>query len=464
MKLLSASFSKIILPLTLSAYAVAANAQQIVLPALPDVYPHKTATSFMTEKAAAGVPRLLRKSVYVANKTVLVPKDSSVMSYRNAASSQVDSLTIHKYNAGRWYRDSRYLYTFNSADSIIRTDLQVWNSSKGIFANLGRYNYTYDASNHKTGMLYEVWDILTGSFINGIQETYTVTGGSTTDMIQQMWVKSTSSWVNNQHITYSYNNQGSVTDYILQVWNGSTNNWLNKTRIMNSYDASGKQVTLSETFSWNATAAAWENAKRVSNTLNTSGKVHIATTDYFNNMSGLWEPNLKETYSYNATGNYASLLAEVWNAAAKSYGNSTTTSYTYNSYDLPTIVNTRTWVSGAWTTGDESGRIRYYYEGEKEPEGEDSTLSTSISNSLHGIAISPNPASDMLHVTAKQGVAKDLTVAVSDMQGRVCITLAIKGASSVSEHISVATLPAGCYVVSLIGEGFRQQQLVSIVH
>jgi hypothetical protein len=130
--------------------------------------------------------------------------------------------------------------------------------------------------------------------------------------------------------------------------------------------------------------------------------------------------------------------------------------YTYNSYNQPLTATVQHWNPTTLVWDPNADGQRYYYE----------TYTTGINNisSINGKAdIYPVPATSTCSIAVNWDEPQAFTISVVDMTGKVCSTLAVPECHQYTTSISVATLPAGNYIVKIAGaKGCITRQLTVI--
>jgi len=90
------------------------------------------------------------------------------------------------------------------------------------------------------------------------------------------------------------------------------------------------------------------------------------------------------------------------------------------------------------------------------------TLEIPSVNSIAGLTIAPNPANDMIHITANTNVS-DLKLTVTNMIGQVMYTKLLSNTgNNLNEYVSVANFNNGIYLVNITGDGVSQTQKVIV--
>lgn len=90
------------------------------------------------------------------------------------------------------------------------------------------------------------------------------------------------------------------------------------------------------------------------------------------------------------------------------------------------------------------------------------TLEIPNVNNIAGLTIAPNPANDMIHITANTNVT-NLKLTVTNMIGQMVYTKVLENTgNSVNEYVSVANFNNGIYLVNITGDGVSQTQKVIV--
>jgi hypothetical protein len=174
------------------------------------------------------------------------------------------SYLYENWSGGQWVNYYRTLYTYNQDDSYQTITGQMWQNSawqnyslstyyygansrisyilsqswtNGIWVNSVKTDYTYDSMNRVSQMIISSW--IAPAWALFFRNTYTYTSeGDYNTILGESW-DGTSSYVNNNRSTYSYN-QYQNSQIVYESW--SENAWHYSQRMLYNYDAIGNNT------------------------------------------------------------------------------------------------------------------------------------------------------------------------------------------------------------------------------
>lgn len=339
-------------------------------------------------------------------------------------------------NASQWGAPGRVLYGYNAADkenSFIHDYIVngAWqNNSRNV-------NYSFDANTNLLGYDMQYWS---------------------------------SSWVNTQHYTYTYDNANNRLTELTQSWVAATNSWRNSVLVTNTYDASHNRLTSIEQH-WDLNTSSWINIKRETATYNTNNEYTSDVFEGWSTVNSSWE-NFERYLFFYTNGDPTGLVEEIYDSNTSTYMAIYKVAYTYDSnHHVLTSTsqrpnpNTMTWENAdreTYTYDSYGNQITYLIEGWKSGTGiwENVSLQRDYYSyktvgldkataQAENISLYPNPAADNIHILNKAGL-KFISLSVMDVNGKQVLTQTLDTASAVT--ISLSALPQGMYMLELKSE------------
>lgn len=268
--------------------------------------------------------------------------------------------------------------------------------------------------------------------------TYTYVGAVLTSSVTQTCVYPALTLRNFQRVFYTYNANGTLDKEQNENYQHQSNTWLPSTEFQYTYNSNntlamrtvldGTNTLKICTYSYNS------NGLLIKYDVDEPGKFYyddtliydqnqrliryISTNGYYNNLyPAIYSIVLNHQFSYNSSG----LLEE----------------YTAQKYDF----NNNTWI-----TNDDSV-IHYYYE----PYTPVSVANTHIEEA--SVSLFPNPAVNMVNITANWKEPQAFTVAIYNTSGQIIRQWAEEPVTDYKKQIPVTDLSAGTYFISIKGEG-----------
>jgi len=304
-------------------------------------------------------------------------------------------LQLWDTSSNSWKNDNQTTYTNNSNGNVIHYISQDWNQQSGSWVNKNRIGYTYTSSNKTQTEINETWS--DGEWVNFYKDTYTYDGdGNTTNVLSQLWETNSNTWENEYNRNYTYNN-GLTQQYIVQTWDQSSSAWSNHQLVLYSYNASNKiQEMTYQSYDY-----GWFSFMRSLYTYDASGSVSKILSQTKGSNSN-WENSCQVLYSNNSNGVLQQYTAQNWDQSSGDWINSLRGSYTYYNTNMV----------------QESNGIEF--------------------------ACSPNPASDF--ITIRLSSPDFVKVSIMNLQGQVLSTRVENGNEF---QISINDLPKGVYIINL---------------
>lgn len=321
----------------------------------------------------------------------------------NASNEPTQHIT-QTLTSGTWKNSARtrVVYKNNKPDSVY---YDTWSSQGSGAWRLSRcIVYTWSANDIGTATQYKRSTGRNPKWENEWKTSYSYLGGKISDSTHETW--KTGSWNKERKKKYTWTaGQLSVVE---EDGNNGSNAWKPFYKAVYKYDGSGRVIDIKNDMSDNA--GGWKAFLKDTIMYN-SGNSTVApdTIIRVDASTGSYVNAFKAGFEHDAAGRITKSYSYSWNG---------TTSWVQNPTDS---INKWYWIAGS--------------------DVETVVKKNSILN------VYPSPANSELHITLDGILNKQVTFAVTDMQGRVAKswTSYVNGVVTVS----VADLPAGNYVLQL---------------
>jgi hypothetical protein len=317
--------------------------------------------------------------------------------------------------------------------------------ANGEWHNSALTSYNYDSNAFLTQSVFQLWNSPPDAFTDQARKTYTNNDqGLPIEEVNEFHNPDTSNWDLTQRFTSTYNAAGQILIYQRELFENDV--WNVVSREINEYDGNGQKISLT-TQTWIAATSSWVDFDHVIYTYNADGNLQtvliqgdatryvyeynaneqpiIMTIQQWNANDNYWMNGQKAFYVYNELNQLLNEQLQVWfNGEWTDYSR---LFFTYNTDGSPSQeVNQRH--TAGWVNDQ---RKRYIY----------SSLAASHFNKVQ-LVLYPNPATD--HITIKGGVA-GTDYSISDAMGRM---VASGKLHETDERINVEQLTAGIYLIN----------------
>ena len=146
-------------------------------------------------------------------------------------------------------------------------------------------------------------------------------------------------WFDEEYMIYVYDAAGNIASDTDKYFDGT--DW-NESRNTYTYDAAGR-LTSQVREEYDLMTNQWRNSMKVTNTYNAAGQIATSVTDMWNN--GQWQPNMRSTHTY-ANGRRTETLTEQHDGST--WKNSGISLFTYDAAGNVTVEEYKWWQNGAW--------------------------------------------------------------------------------------------------------------------
>ena len=257
-------------------------------------------------------------------------------------------------------------------------------------------------------------------------------------------------WVESWKDEFTFDDNGNMIMRISYSW--ENNEWVESWKSEYTFDNNGNMI-MRVSYSWedNAWVENWKN--KFEFTFDDNGNIVMRIGYWWENNT--WVEDWKSEYTFDNNGNIVMGIWYRWEKDEWREDEKAVAEYDFSVfirniilpvfefsfakmfYNKPVRGRSYIWIENAW---QEIEVLTFYY----------TKLSTINIPTIPATSISvfPNPAS--YHFTVS-GITKNTLVTISNLTGQIVLQQVV----SPSENISVNHLPAGIYIVNVIGESQR---------
>lgn len=410
-------------------------------------------------KATATGSRLIKEVNLQSDGTSQAPTDSAIYAYSGSRGGDLDH--ILKFDAGTLYFYNSPLYvngyaatqTFDANNNIKTLLLKTWQLPLGPWINSDSAYLQYDANNNllKTTMM--AWDDVNSQWLFSSRDssTYDVNNNELSHAWQN-YNSATQAWENSEYDTYTYTAGNKLESTLVLNWSTFLNDWDTVNYLTNTYDANDN-MTLFISQYYDAFNHVWVLNSKDTFTYDASNNRLTDLTCFWNTDSLKWLNNSLVNYSNFSGNSPQSELTQLWNDTSATFVNAQRKTNAYNANEQLTSFYTQTWDGSNWITETYDYGGRYYYESY--------SLHISPVATLGGKAtIYPVPAGNEITVNVNWNEPQQGTISIISMNGNTVRRCALAMASDAKQTINVSDLPAGNYLVNIMGtKGNIVQQL-----
>ncbi|MBX2907679.1 MAG: T9SS type A sorting domain-containing protein [Taibaiella sp.] len=303
---------------------------------------------------------------------------------------------------------STYVYSkeYDAAGNCVRELTSRKNSTAPGWQPESAIEYGYDADNNVNDELSSMWNAAGGTMDPVVQSTYSYSADNKVRAIGHRVLAT--AWGDSSTTHYVYDAAGRISFIYYEAFNATLSMTVPVTATIYAYDAAGDRVSRSFV-SW--TGSNWDTSQRY---------IYSDITDH---LPAIEEMEYKDT------------------VFKKSYR----AHYTYNAHGLPLFVYYESWSGSAWQVDTGAQALRFHYE--EMPNAVIDAIPTTADMNVY-----PVPAHDMLMIAINREDSEPATLRVTDMQGRVWISLDVSAGKQWQHNLPVNNLPPGNYNVTLQGK------------
>lgn len=327
-----------------------------------------------------------------------------------------------------WQKVRKYDYTYDNNGYLVNLLEQIWDNSSNL-KNIRQTNFTYDNNGNVLQSLNQVWNGTSWEDRSQVLYTYTSFGKDSTT-VKQSWNDNTSEWKNTQKDTFTYDGNGFLIESIRQLTWMNPPMYDNHARTTFTNDNNGL-VQQSQSYLWDIDSSFWRVNGRTTFTYNSKGQ---NTMQVFERVDeGNWVNLIKIAFTYDSKGNEIEEVHQIWDIDSSSWNYTLLYISTYN-----TDGTLHQWIEKTWHFTDKkwinSRRHTYTY----------GDPSSTFDGSELDVTVSPNPATDRIHITLQEVAATE--VMIVDLQGRILATIKFIGNR---KTIDIGRLPSNVYFITI---------------
>lgn len=344
-------------------------------------------------------------------------------SYQVITGNRIMSTLFRQWSGSQWEDDSKESYTYTNG--YIATDILQSNSGSGL-ENEKRTTNTFNSDNK-------------------IIET-----------VDEQWNTTSNQWEKSHRMTFHFNSNKLVDTTTEYVWNSSTAQWQANSRNLNTYT----NGLLTGTLQQNYMGGTWNDNTRSTYTYDTKGNQTSMEYEEWDNVSQSWRKIYKETHDYNSMNDKITDI-HMSTMGGSSYINTNKTLYTYDQNHRPLTEESQTWdgTASQWThTQGTDYLTRYYYEpytnGVKDLGRKDDM----------SLSVYPVPAADRLNIELGVKNAQAVSIAIFDMSGTLVQHWTDQASMQYHKTLDVSGIPAGSYMIRVLGNAGQSVKTISIAH
>lgn len=189
-------------------------------------------------------------------------------------------------------------------------------------------------------------------------------------------------------------------------------------------------------------SGAWENNGRETFTYSGTQNSECLQESF---DGSVWNKAYKTSYNYTTPGIFENMIEQLWDDPNSVWTNASRAVIGRNSHDLISFIYSEERNSGDyWEKTSSSTKFNFFYESY---EGENSELANLAQEAT--VNIYPNPTSDVLNIVIDWEKPQSSTLTIFDITGRVCYLQTIDKAEHTQTQIDVSTLPTGSYYLKI---------------
>lgn len=318
----------------------------------------------------------------------------------------LEKVTYEKVN-GTPYKFQELEYTYTAGKIATRTATN-WNISTGVFTNKVRNTYTYNSNGELVQDNYEEYDVNTMAFYDVNRTKYTLNqAGKIEYTLIENWDRNNSVWVNASQSNYYIT--GNVQEDTTEVWNALNSTWEPSATGMHKFDANGND-TFTSRHTWDA-------------------------------VNSTWKPSYIYIWSYDANSNNTGYIYQTWNADSMKCVNNYQILQAFNNFDQQTYFLDKNWdlSTNKWLDNREE---HYYYELYNVGVNDFKALEANVK-------VYPIPATDAITLNIQWETARDFSVAITNIEGRIVRSSVENGVQNYSKQIPVSGMGPGMYYMTV---------------
>ncbi|MFD2786705.1 T9SS type A sorting domain-containing protein [Hymenobacter rubripertinctus] len=222
-------------------------------------------------------------------------------------------------NAGVWSNGIRTAFTYDGQGRILET-VRTDTATSQV---LDKQIYTLSAQGFLTQRLTQRYDNAARTFVDEAREliAYNAAGLDTLRLAQRYDLQ-TATFVDERRERKRYNAAGLDTLSLTQLYDAQAGAFVNEQRLRQRYDArNNPSLYLYQT--WDTGRSAWQtrSGSRTASVYNATGGLLQETTDYYDNLTGSFEPDQQFNYLLNARNEPTAAVYAGWDEVARTFVN-----------------------------------------------------------------------------------------------------------------------------------------------
>lgn len=234
-----------------------------------------------------------------------------------------DTVICFSWNnvSNAWDSTFKNIYEYNGVGKMIRYIQQQYASPN--WENSQKSEFQYDSNNNQIQDEFFNWNMST-SVWDPMFKIYRIYN-SNNKLIHEYYLN----WNGTQYdstnwSTYTYDSNGYVQSFFSKLW--LSGNWENSFGYVNTNDPNGN-VLISVNLNWNGTQ--WDSTFKFIKTYNSSNNPLVQISQYYDNISNVWQNQSKTEKNYDANENLILENYFAWNGT--SWDSTSRVIRTYNS-------------------------------------------------------------------------------------------------------------------------------------
>lgn len=304
--------------------------------------------------------------------------------------------------------------------------IQQWNPASSTWVNYVEYFYQYDAANNKIYDSSLSWN--TSTWQTSFVTIYTYTSGLITSTLYKGW--DGSAVINNELVSDTYNSSHLLVSQNKQGWDNVSGTWFNESLDSTFYDAGNNiSLILNYTATTPPAPAGYTLYQRTAFTYDAG---HHILSEYDNRLPGSTTSGVISNFHF-----------------------------TYNSHGQPLVEQDTTWQVAPGGGPATLNGIQYH---EYVYESYFTANVPPVCSGTDNLSIYPVPAQGLLNIDMDVNGAKDLTIAVYDVQGRLQLQYGAFANGHLQKTLSLSNLNNGNYILTIKGEGIATSRQFSVIH
>lgn len=271
-------------------------------------------------------------------------------------------------------------------------------------------------------------------------------------------------WRPESAIEFGYDADNIISSELRTMWNSTGATMDPLSRSAYSYSADNKASAIGH----RALSLPIGDSSTTHYVYDAAGRISFIYHEAFNPALSTTMPVNARIYTYDAAGDRVSQTFVWWNGSAWDTSERYTYSdftdhlpatvvrevkdtvfkkmdrahYTYSAHGLPLFVYYDWWNGSVWAVDTMAPAIRYHYQ--EMPNAVNDATPT-----ITDISVYPVPAHDILTIAVNREATESATLSVTDMQGRVWMSLPLTAGKKSQHIVPIGELPQGNYNVVL---------------